>query len=83
MILAVLHSPLDPGTDRRKIMLQHSGRTIGFIEPCLPSPAKTPPGGPNWLHEIKRDGFRVLARRDAAKTRTTTRFHLFRAREGN
>jgi bifunctional non-homologous end joining protein LigD len=33
----------------------------GFIEPCLPSPAKAPPSGPDWLHEIKHDGFRLLA----------------------
>jgi ATP-dependent DNA ligase len=39
---------------------------LGIIEPCLPSPAKVPPSGPGWLHEIKHDGFRVLARRDGA-----------------
>jgi len=44
-------------------MLQHSGRSAGFIEPCLPSPAKAPPTGPDWLHEIKHDGFRLLALR--------------------
>jgi hypothetical protein len=35
---------------------------LGIIEPCLPSPAKVPPSGPGWLHEIKHDGFRILAR---------------------
>jgi hypothetical protein len=30
----------------------------------LASPAKTPPSGPDWLHEIKHDGFRILALRD-------------------
>ena len=34
------------------------------IEPCLPSPAKALPPGPDWLHEIKHDGFRILARRN-------------------
>jgi len=34
----------------------------GIIELCLPSPAKAPPSGPRWLHEIKHDGFRILAR---------------------
>jgi ATP-dependent DNA ligase len=34
-------------------------RPSGFIEPCLPSPAERPPSGPNWIHEIKHDGFRV------------------------
>ena len=35
-----------------------------FIEPCLPSPADKPPSGSNWIHEIKHDGFRLMARRD-------------------
>ena len=35
------------------------------IEPCLPRPAKEPPAGPGWIHEIKHDGFRILARRVA------------------
>jgi hypothetical protein len=54
-------------------MLQRSGRVAGLIEPCLPSLAKTPPSGPDWLHEIKHDGFRILARRDAAGVRLYTR----------
>jgi ATP-dependent DNA ligase len=39
-------------------------RPIGFIEPCLPSIARKPPNGPQWLHEIKHDGYRLMARRD-------------------
>jgi bifunctional non-homologous end joining protein LigD len=46
---------------------------LGIIEPCLPSPAKTPPSGPGWLHEIKHDGFRILARRDGTGVRLITR----------
>src|SRR5438309_3544861 len=46
---------------------------LGIIEPCLPSPAKVPPSGPGWLHEIKHDGFRILARRDATGVRLITR----------
>ena len=34
---------------------------LRIIEPCLPSPAKVPPSGPGWIHEIKHDGFRILA----------------------
>jgi bifunctional non-homologous end joining protein LigD len=37
------------------------------IEPCLPGYAKAPPTGPAWVHEIKHDGFRVMARRDGKK----------------
>src|SRR6516165_11772238 len=46
---------------------------LGIIEPCLPSPAKAPPSGPGWLHEIKHDGFRIMARRDRAGARLITR----------
>jgi bifunctional non-homologous end joining protein LigD len=46
---------------------------LGIIEPCLPSPAKAPPSGPGWLHEIKHDDFRILARRDSAGVRLITR----------
>ena len=46
---------------------------LGIIEPCLPSPAKVPPSGPGWIHEIKHDGFRILARKDATGVRLITR----------
>jgi bifunctional non-homologous end joining protein LigD len=46
---------------------------LGIIEPCLPYPAKAPPSGPGWIHEIKHDGFRILARRDSAGVRLLTR----------
>jgi len=46
---------------------------LGFVEPCLPSSAKAPPSGPGWLHEIKHDGFRIIARRDGAGVRLFTR----------
>ena len=45
---------------------------LGIIEPSLPSP-EAPPSGPGWIHEIKHDGFRILARRDAAGVRLITR----------
>jgi ATP-dependent DNA ligase len=54
-------------------MLQRSGRAAGFIEPCLPCPAQTPPTGADWLYESKHDGFRILARRDATGVRLYTR----------
>jgi bifunctional non-homologous end joining protein LigD len=45
----------------------------GFIEPCLPSPADKPPSGANWIHEIKHDGYRLMARRDPVGIRLLTR----------
>ena len=47
--------------------------TSGHIEPCLPSPAERPPSGEGWIHEIKHDGFRIMARRDGAGVRLITR----------
>jgi bifunctional non-homologous end joining protein LigD len=43
------------------------------IEPCLPRSAKKPPAGPGWIHEIKHDGFRIIAVRDGARVRLLTR----------
>jgi bifunctional non-homologous end joining protein LigD len=43
------------------------------IEPCLPRRADKPPAGRDWIHEIKHDGFRIMARRDAAGVRLLTR----------
>jgi bifunctional non-homologous end joining protein LigD len=45
----------------------------GFIEPCLPSDAERPPSGPEWIHEIKHDGYRLMARRDSVGIRLLTR----------
>jgi bifunctional non-homologous end joining protein LigD len=57
------------------MVLSHKPRSrrTGFVEPCLPSPAKAPPSGPGWIHEIKHDGFRIIARRDARGVRLVTR----------
>jgi hypothetical protein len=41
------------------------------IEPCLPSPTERPPSGPNWVDEIKHDGYRLMARRDAVPSNGT------------
>src|SRR3954469_23654246 len=46
---------------------------LRFIEPCLPSPADRPPSGSNWIHEIKHDGYRLMARRDSVSIRLITR----------
>lgn len=56
-------------------MLQTSSapRSLGFIEPCLPKPARTPPAGPDWLHEIKHDRFRFQVIRDGSRVRLFTR----------
>src|SRR5437588_2760855 len=45
----------------------------GFIAPCLPTSAPAPPSGELWLHEIKHDGFRVIARKIGKRVRLYSR----------
>ena len=40
----------------------------GFVPPCLPTKAPQPPSGEAWVHEIKHDGFRVIARKVRYRT---------------
>ncbi len=48
-------------------------RPPGFIEPCLPTLARTVPSGPQWVHEIKHDGYRFICRRDGDRVRVFSR----------
>src|SRR5712672_904820 len=52
-----------------------SQRTVpaGFIAPCLPSKTDKLPSGREWLHEIKHDGFRIIARKNGAQVRLYSR----------
>jgi bifunctional non-homologous end joining protein LigD len=45
----------------------------GFIPPCLRTKAKEPPCGGAWVHEIKQDGFRIIARKDDDRVRLYSR----------
>src|SRR4051812_32215063 len=45
----------------------------GFIAPCIPTLAKVAPSGPQWLHEIKHDGYRIIARKDGERVRLGSR----------
>src|ERR1700726_3462006 len=45
----------------------------GFIAPCLPTPANQCKSGPAWVHEIKHDGYRMIARRTDDRVRLYTR----------
>ena len=45
----------------------------GFVAPCLPTNAPQPPSGELWLHEIKHDGFRVIARKAGKKVKLYSR----------
>ena len=45
----------------------------GFIAPCLPTKTDKLPSGSQWLHEIKHDGFRIIARKTGAQVRLRRR----------
>jgi ATP-dependent DNA ligase len=45
----------------------------GFITPCLPTKTDKLPSGDPWLHEIKHDGFRIIARKDGDRVRLYSR----------
>jgi hypothetical protein len=45
----------------------------GFIAPCLPTKTDKLPSGSQWLHEIKHDGFRIIARKDGPRVRLYSR----------
>ena len=45
----------------------------GFVIPAQPVMASTPPSGPDWVHEIKHDGYRLIVRRDGPTVRLYSR----------
>jgi bifunctional non-homologous end joining protein LigD len=45
----------------------------GFVPPCVPIRAPKPPAGPEWVHEIKHDGYRLQVRREGDSVRLFTR----------
>ena len=47
--------------------------SAGFIAPCLPTKTDKLPSGSQWLHEIKHDGFRIIARKTGAQVRLYSR----------
>jgi bifunctional non-homologous end joining protein LigD len=53
--------------------LRSRSKPDGFILPCQPALADRPPADPGWLHEIKFDGYRVVARKDGEQVRLWAR----------
>jgi bifunctional non-homologous end joining protein LigD len=45
----------------------------GFVIPARPVLASKPPSGPDWVHEIKHDGYRIIVRRDGPAVRLYSR----------
>jgi bifunctional non-homologous end joining protein LigD len=50
-----------------------TSRFDGYILPCIPTRAYKVPAGPDWVHEIKHDGYRLQVRRDGGTVRLFTR----------
>jgi ATP-dependent DNA ligase len=48
-------------------------RPPGYVEPCIPTLVSKPPEGPQWIHEIKHDGYRLIVRKQADRARLFTR----------
>ena len=46
---------------------------LRLYQPCLPTRALKAPTGPLWIHEIKHDGFRIVARRINGVVRLQTK----------
>jgi bifunctional non-homologous end joining protein LigD len=43
------------------------------FEPCIPSRGTKVPDRPEWIHEIKHDGYRMIIQRDGKRVRLFTR----------
>jgi bifunctional non-homologous end joining protein LigD len=35
-----------------------------LFEPCIPTRGTKVPMGPDWIHEIKHDGYRMIVQRE-------------------
>src|SRR4051795_64564 len=55
------------------VLSEPGSKPPGFVLPCQPALAGRPPSGPGWLHEIKFDGYRVIARKDGEHVRLWAR----------
>jgi hypothetical protein len=64
-----------PGLTRRGPTLYRRGYAPvrWLIPPCLPTKAPQPPTGDTWVHEIKHDGFRTIARKHGDRVRLYSR----------
>jgi bifunctional non-homologous end joining protein LigD len=46
---------------------------VDFVRPCEPTLTDHPPAGSRWLHEVKHDGWRILARKQGERIQLWTR----------
>ena len=46
----------------------------GFIRPCQPFLVVRPPADPDWLHEVKHDGYRIIGLKQGERVSLWTRY---------
>src|SRR3954466_7409942 len=63
-------SDLGPGA--RNLIVWAMLRTLSY-QPCIPTPRPEVPSGPDWIHEIKHDGYRLIVQREGKRVRLLTR----------
>src|SRR4051795_8091523 len=44
-----------------------------MYQPCIPTRGIKVPSGPDWLHEVKHDGYRLIVQREGKRVRLLTR----------
>ena len=59
--------------DGRHIVGEKRSPLPDFVAPCLAQLTDKPPSAPNWVHEIKFDGYRIQARLANGKVQLNTR----------
>jgi bifunctional non-homologous end joining protein LigD len=42
-------------------------------QPCIPTRGTEVPAGPDWFHEVKHDGYRLIVHREGKRVRLLTR----------
>jgi bifunctional non-homologous end joining protein LigD len=47
---------------------------VGFIQPARPLLTSKPRSGPEWIHEVKHDGYRLIALKEAARVVLCSRY---------
>ena len=57
----------------RSPLARERRRPAGFIKPCQPTLSDKAPSGPLWLHEIKHDGYRIIASKSGDRVRLWSR----------
>ncbi|WP_020179441.1 DNA ligase D [Methylopila sp. M107] len=62
--------------DRAELPKAKAAALPDFVAPALATLAPKAPSGPNWIHEIKFDGYRLIARIEHGEVRLLTRSGL-------